>query len=200
MFVRVGVVRNVHLCSRKFRYRRRAYLHFHTRRGVHEIALQEHFSQFRCPGPMGYSVTIGDMTTRIGIEFGPRGNEKALLDDDLFWAPANTGVGDQIEWRINNGKSFAAIVDTWRQPDDGGKPVEEILIAKVTQSGSCQVGTVSAHIPDAINIARKLAASLAERFQCGTDKPVAQSNPSPNSVQKATTNSSSERRSTTMDR
>ena len=131
---------------------------------------------------MGYSVTIGDMTTRIGIEFGPRGNEKALLDDDLFWAPANTGVGDRIEWRINNGKSFAAIVDTWRLPDDGGKPVEEILIAKVTQSGSCQVGTVSAHIPDAINIARKLAAGLAERFQWGTDKPVAQSNPSPNSV------------------
>ena len=96
--------------------------------------------------------------------------------------PADTGVGDRIEWRINNGKPFAAIVDTWRQPDDGGKPIEEILVAKVTQSGSCRVGTVSTHIPDAINIARKLADSLAKRFQCGIDKPVARSNPSPDSV------------------
>jgi hypothetical protein len=147
-----------------------------------KLQFQEHFSQFRCPGPLGYSVTIGDMITRIGIEFGPRGNEKALLEDDLFWAPANTGVGDRIEWRISNGSPVAAIVDTWRQPDDGGKPIEEILVAKVTQSGSCRVGTVSAHIPDAINIARTLADRLAEGFQCGIDKPVAQSNPSPNSV------------------
>jgi hypothetical protein len=59
---------------------------------------------------------------------------------------------------------------------------EQILVAKVTQSGSCRVGTVSAHIPDAINIARKLADSRAERFRCGTDKPVTEPDPSANLV------------------
>jgi hypothetical protein len=147
-----------------------------------KLRFDREFSLFRCPGPNGYSVMIGDTITRLGLEFGPRGHEKALLDDDLRWAPAGNGAGDQIEWHISNGKPFAAIVDTWRQPDDGGKPIEEILVAKVTQSGSCRVGTVSAHIPDAINIARKLADSRAERFRCGTDKSVTESDPSANLV------------------
>jgi hypothetical protein len=144
-----------------------------------KLRFEEHFSLFRCPGPQGYSVTIGDMITRVGIEFGPRGHEKAILDDDLSWAPADNGLGDQIEWHFSNGQPHAAIVDTRRQPDDGGKPVEEILVAKVTQSGSCRVGVISARIPDALNVARKLADSVAETFECGRDKPVVQVDPSP---------------------
>ena len=126
----------------------------------------------RCAGPNGYGVAIGDEGNVNGVVFGRAGREDALGDGNLSWCGANQWLGSRIEWRMTDGQPYAALVDTWRRLDCNDKSIEEILVAKVTPSGSCLIGLVNARTSNALDVARKLADSRGGNFQCDRDKPI----------------------------
>jgi hypothetical protein len=144
-----------------------------------ELESKQEFYIGRCAGPNGYGVRLEEMDGILSVYFGPLGREKSLAgDDDLTWREAGDGLGSRIEWHMANGRPYAALLDTRRQTDDPDKPMKEILVAKVDQSGSCRMATVGARNADAVRVARKFADSFAEKFQCGRDKPFMQPDPS----------------------
>src|SRR5665811_1926380 len=75
-------------------------------------------SEWRCPGPGGFSLKYYDFTTQGGIVIGFRG--KDLPAEGLSWAPAKSGIGSRVEWRLRDGVPVAAIVGRWRLADEQG--------------------------------------------------------------------------------
>lgn len=135
-------------------------------------------SNYECPGPGGYSLWLAEVDQFDQVTFSQHEPKNAREEDGLSWLVAEIGIGGEVEWHTTNGVAYAAILDTWRRADDGDRAVEEILIAKIAPMRSCRVGTVDAHLPDAMNVARRIADTMAERFQCGRDKPIIQAGPS----------------------
>ena len=127
---------------------------------------------WRCPGPDGYGFTYFDHVTRGGLAFGLRSREDALADD-LSWAPADMGIGSRVEWRVLNGKPFAAILARWRQIEtrQGEQAVSEFLVVKLSERGGCLIAALGALRPNALSDARSLADKLGPTFRCGVDKP-----------------------------
>lgn len=135
-------------------------------------------SEWRCPGPAGYSLSYYDFTTRGGIVIGNRG--KDFSDDSMSWAPANDGIGSRAEWRMQNGLPVALIVGRWRNTDDEAgaitPAVEELLVIKVTSTSACAVAVIGGLGPNAMALAREHADLRAANFRCKIDKPVISSN------------------------
>lgn len=127
-------------------------------------------SDSECPGPGRYRLWFAEVDQFDQVAFSQR--EPKSAEDGLSWLAAEIGIGGEVEWHTRNGVPYAAILDTWRHADDGDNVVEEILIAKVSPAHSCRVGSVDARLPDAMNLARKIADRAAEGFQCGRDKPI----------------------------
>jgi hypothetical protein len=126
----------------------------------------------QCVGPNGYGVAIADEGNVNAVVFGRLGREDSLGDGNLSWRGAEQWLGSRIEWRMTDGRPYAALVDTWRRLDDDEKSVEEILVVKVTPSGSCQIGRVNVYTSNSLDVARKLADSRGKNFQCDRDKPI----------------------------
>ena len=103
----------------------------------------------------------------------------------MEWAPAASGIGSRIEWRMANGKPFAAIIGRWRRREDetlSSSTIEELLVVKVTANGGCEVATVGALSPGALVAAREIADTRAASFRCGIDKPALNGNAANGSV------------------
>lgn len=139
------------------------------------IRSKRELSSWRCPGPAGYSALFHDLGNMVAVEFGSTGREKAIVEDGLMWQGAEKCFGDKVEWRLTNGKPYAAIVRIWRQDvdEEANRPlaVEELLIIKVSSQGACRVGAVDGKHPDANTVARETADSQAATFRCGRDQP-----------------------------
>ena len=134
------------------------------------IRSSDEFASSRCLGPNGYEVAIFDEGNMNSVDFGRWGREPAEGDSNLAWRGGNPWLGSRIEWRMTDGQPYAALADTRRRLDDD-KTVEEILVAKVTPSGSCLIGLVNARSSNALDVARKLADGAGKNFQCNRDKP-----------------------------
>jgi hypothetical protein len=130
-------------------------------------------SVWHCPGPAGYAVGFADFTTRVHLSLYLDGQKPSVLTS-VDWSPGSLGMGSRIEWRMANGKPFAAIVGRWRSLEEDpalSAAIEEMLVVKVTSNGGCAVGTVGALSPGALAAARDLADTRAVNFRCGTDNP-----------------------------
>jgi hypothetical protein len=136
-------------------------------------------SEWRCPGPAGYSLKYNDVTTRGGITIGFRG--KDLADESLTWAPAISGIGSRVEWRLQDGVPVAAIVGRWRQGDEQNgsneSAIEELLVIKVTPTSACAIAIIGALSPQAMVAAREHAELDAANFRCKADRPFINTNP-----------------------
>ncbi len=143
------------------------------------IRSKREFNSWRCPGPSGYSARFSDLGNMVAVEFGPTGKEKAVVEDGLMWQGVDNSFGDKIEWRLADGKPFAAIMRIRRQDFDEKldkvRDFEDFLVIKVSAQGACRIGAVDAQHRDAIDIARDLADKTAPLFRCGRDQPRAAS-------------------------
>lgn len=137
-----------------------------------DIKHSQPIAAWRCHGPAGYGASFFDEGNTVSVAFGPFGREEPLINNDLMWRGADKVFGDKLEWRMEDGKPYAAILRVWRIDADAyGEPaVQGLLVAKVTPSGSCKIGVVNAERPDANAAARKLA-DTAPAFRCGVDRP-----------------------------
>jgi len=139
------------------------------------IRSKREFNSWRCPGPAGYSALFHDLGNMVAVEFGPTGREKAIVEDGLMWQGAEKSFDDKVEWRLMDGKPYAAIVRIWRQDfdEEANRPrtVEELLVIKVSSPGACRIGAVDGKGADASTIARNMADTQAATFRCGRDQP-----------------------------
>ena len=130
-------------------------------------------SIWHCPGPAGYVLEVSDVVTRVRLSLHAQG-EKPSDIAGVEWSPASLAIGSRIEWRMANGKPFAAIVGRWRSREEDpmqSSAIEELLVVKVTANGGCAVGTVGALSTGALATARDIADNRAASFRCGTDNP-----------------------------
>jgi hypothetical protein len=134
-------------------------------------------SEWRCAGPSGFSLKYFDSTTQGGIIIGF--HDKDLPSDGLTWAPAKSGIGSRVEWRLQEGMPIAAIVGRWRLADEqnwsNDSAVEELLIIKITPTSACAIATIGGLSPQAMVDARELA-GRATRFRCKIDQPLTNTN------------------------
>lgn len=139
------------------------------------IRSKREFNSWRCLGPAGHSAVFHDLGNMVAIELGPTRKEKAISEDGLMWPGADKSFGERVEWRLANGKPYAAILRIWRQDFDekANMPlaVEELLIIKVSPHGACRLGTVDGKRPNANTVAREMADTQAATFRCGVDQP-----------------------------
>jgi hypothetical protein len=83
-------------------------------------------------------------------------------------------LGDVIEWRIEDGRSFATIL-RWRiDPGDGSEPGQVLVVSKVEPGDSpgCVAACVDALAnPNANELAREAADRVAPNVDCATHTP-----------------------------
>ncbi|MBI5132325.1 MAG: hypothetical protein HZA66_23025 [Rhodopseudomonas palustris] len=130
-------------------------------------------SEWRCPGPPGFSLGYFDHITRGGLTLEHGGH--GLTDDSLTWRPADPAIGSHVEWRVENGTPFAAIFGRWRSIEQDGPSadvtVEELLVVKVSPRQVCAVAVIGGLSAQAMTLAREQADSRARAFRCGVDQP-----------------------------
>jgi len=111
----------------------------------------------------------------VAVEFGPKGREKAVVEDGLVWQGADKAFSEKIERRLSGPKPYAAILRIWRQDfnEKANLPqaIEELLVIKISARGACRIGSVDARRAEANTIARDLADVSAASFRCGIDQP-----------------------------
>ena len=82
-----------------------------------------------------YSVSYDDSVMHAALSVYVPGYGKRSDTTAMEWAPAASGIGSRIEWRMANGQPFAAIVGRWRRLEDktlSSSTIEELLVVKIT--------------------------------------------------------------------
>ena len=92
--------------------------------------------------------------------------------------PFNTALSP-VEWRLKDGKPFAAIERWSVVNDDKGNSVTWLVVNALRANDSCHVHYVSGSYPEANAAARRAADDLAEGFNCETDVPTVDSKAGP---------------------
>jgi hypothetical protein len=119
----------------------------------------------RCPaGPNGWPVTMISADARVNVRFGRQAQSGATVEDALkggFADPHST-----IEWRLSNGKPFAAIHRYYFSGQ------QALTIHRLNDDmTSCVAAVVSVeHGLDANAEAVRLADEIVPSFQCASDK------------------------------
>lgn len=133
--------------------------------------------QAKCPGYKDYSVHFAEGDLRQMVQFGFV--EKPFENWQSF-AQFNR-VHNVIDWRLNNGKPYAAILRWFIENADPqtGSPTKayegQILVISTVGTNqhpySCVVGYVDARAnKNANKMAHEIADNLAADFQCGKDR------------------------------
>jgi len=125
-----------------------------------------------CPGYGGVDIFQSGADARSYAAFG-RNPAKHCSARKTF-NPFNTALSP-IEWRLENGKPFAAI-ERWSIADDqGGQAGTWLVVTALRGDESCPVHYVSGSYPNANEQARRAADNLARDFDCETDVPTVDS-------------------------
>lgn len=129
--------------------------------------------EVRCPGPAGYVAVVVHRNQVVRINFGHPKFLKPnteLPSADLLWRGQGVLLDNRIEWHLHHGRPFAAIVRifTFTESD---RPLQQLLIARVTRSGSCEIGRIDASDGYSIGIARIIAESWQPLTECDRVRP-----------------------------
>ncbi|MBN9219783.1 MAG: hypothetical protein J0I79_17715 [Mesorhizobium sp.] len=137
------------------------------------------WADLACSGYRGYPVLIAYDDARESLFYGfpPGGDMTSAWESFSGFNSSETKVEWRIETTGDRAVPFAVIHRrTISNAEDGNKPTEVLLVAKVAQMDArdgCTVGLVIATgNPTANDQARKLADEKAKNFACGKDKRV----------------------------
>jgi hypothetical protein len=121
---------------------------------------------FMCPGLKAIKVYFAEGDLRTLIAYGK--NPETHCAAKQTFGGFNTAT-PTIEWRIVNGKAFAAI-QRWTVSDfdDSSKTKTWLGVTKLEGNNSCRVAIVEGSLPGANAKARKAADQLARTFNCTT--------------------------------
>jgi len=121
-----------------------------------------------CPGYGGVDIFQSGADARSYAAFGK--NPAKHCAAKKTFNPFNTALSP-IEWRLDDGKPFAAI-ERWSIADDqGGQAGTWLVVTALRGDESCPVHYVAGSYPNANEQARRAADDLARDFDCANDVP-----------------------------
>ena len=133
-----------------------------TRRNCQPISQTAVGRVWRCKGPGGYSSVFSDEGNVVAVEYGPEKQEKNL--GGLSWPGGDRAIGPRVEWRVSGQKPYAAILRVGVRQN--GRSKQFLLIAKVSDQGSCRVALIPALRIRANARARQIADAQARAHVC----------------------------------
>jgi hypothetical protein len=124
-----------------------------------------------CKGYKGMPVTFAEGDLRSFVAFGEGGQDHCAFHQTFggFNSP-----GNKIEWRLKEGKAIATIL-RWTvsyDSEDSSKTKTWLVVTKIDEGQSCQIGYVEGSYPQANEKARWLADTAAEVFSCEAGKTI----------------------------
>ena len=123
---------------------------------------------WRCKGLDGIDIIQASSDDRSYAGFGHDGGSNCAFLKTF--GPFNTALSP-VEWRIRNGKVFAAIERWSVVKDDADNSVTWLVVNALRDNESCHAHYVSGSFPDANEAARHAADTLAAGFDCENDVP-----------------------------
>jgi hypothetical protein len=126
---------------------------------------------YECKGYKGSPVTFAEDDLRSVVAYGKNGRNHCAFHQTFS---GFNSVGNKIEWRLKDGKAIATIL-RWKvsyDPEDSSKTKDWLVVTKVEDGQSCQVGYVEGSYPKANEKARWLADTAAEVFSCNVGKTI----------------------------
>lgn len=135
---------------------------------------------FSCPGHGGFGLLLAEGDLRQSVFYGHLGAWYAAGAWESFGQ--FNRVNDTVEWRLGGGVPYATILRWFieNMNPETGSPDEAhrgqvLVVSKVGQPGvgeACVVGYVDALAnPDANELARQVADTMAPDFTCRVDEP-----------------------------
>ena len=130
-------------------------------------SVEEAYATFECKGYGGLAVYWAEGDLRTSMAYGPNGFEHCSAQQTFGHFNL---VVPTIEWRLENGKAFAAI-QRWRVSDldDASKYTSWLGVTRIEKGNSCRVAIIEGAMPNANVLAREAADTLARSFNCQTD-------------------------------
>lgn len=125
----------------------------------------------RCKGYGGLPVTFAEGDLRSLVAFGKKGENHCAFRQTFG---GFNSVGNKVEWRLRDGKPFAAIL-RWTvsyDSEDSSKTKTWLVVSKIEPNNSCHMAYVEGAYPRANDAARRLVDSMARDFSCATGKPM----------------------------
>ena len=124
-----------------------------------------------CPGEAGIDIVQSYGDDRAYVAFGREATKHCAFRKTF--SPFNTALSP-VEWRMKDGKPFAAIERWSVVTDDNGNSVTWLVVNALRDGDSCHVHYVAGSYPDANAVAR-IMADDSENFDCITDTPTVDS-------------------------
>ena len=129
-----------------------------------------------CPGFKGMDIVVSSADDRDFVGFGEAGAQTCAFRKTFNGF--NTALSP-VEWRLKNGKPFAAI-ERWRVVEgETGKTSTWLVVTALKGSEACHVHYVAGSYPEANAQARRAADDLAPDFDCERDEPTVDSKVGP---------------------
>jgi len=123
---------------------------------------------WRCKGLDGIDIILSSADDRSFAAFGRDAGNNCSFQKTF--GPFNTALSP-VEWRIRNGKAYAAIERWSVVNDEKGNSVTWFVVNALRDNESCHVHYVSGSYPNANAEARRAADTLAAGFDCENDVP-----------------------------
>jgi hypothetical protein len=134
------------------------------------FSVEESFGSATCKGYAGFEIYWAEGDLRTFMAYGANGFEHCSAQQTFGHF---NSIVPTVEWRIENGKPFAAI-QRWlvSDLDDASKTTSWLGVTKIEKANSCRVAIVMGSLLHANDKAREVADTLARGFDCQKDKAV----------------------------
>jgi hypothetical protein len=122
------------------------------------------FGLWTCPGPAGYAARFADEGNMVSLTLAPSGSI-AKAGPTAQWRGAGRSFGDKVQWIMRDGVPRAAVIRTWRRPDDDEREIQELSIFAIDAKTACRFAAVDVHKPSA-NVVALAKAEEAASSRC----------------------------------
>jgi hypothetical protein len=131
---------------------------------------------YECKGFKDSPVTFVEDDLRSFVAFGGGGRDHCSFHQTFS---GFNSVGNRIEWRLKDGRPIATILrrKVSYDPEDATKTKDWLVVTKLGDGESCQMGYVEGSYPKANEKARWLADTAAEVFSCSSGQTIFFANP-----------------------
>ena len=125
------------------------------------------YSTQSCLGYNNIPVFVSQSDGFHSVSIGEKRNE----DLGLIGSNPLGNLGDKLEWRLRDNKPFAAIYRHYTIYFNASEPFDSMLvIRKISENvASCTIGAVDSNVPNANEVARRIADEKSADFECGID-------------------------------
>jgi hypothetical protein len=113
-----------------------------------------------CPGPAGYAARFADEGNMVSLTVAPSGSI-AMAGPTAQWRGAGKSFGDKVQWIMRGGVPRAAVIRTWRRPDEDEREIQELSVFAIDEKRACTFAAVDIHQPRANEIALAKAEEAA---------------------------------------